>query len=246
MGETMMYLKNKDQGQKSKAAFTLIELLVVVAIISVLIALLLPALGKAREQAKTVVCASRLDQIFMSCSYYAADYNGWQPIGTIWPTPTPAYRERWHWCLVGLGYVPLLDRNNKTNSGWDYDSSYFKCPVGTVSISGTTYSCTFGRNRWLSGANNGNIRLNTVNDPSRKLFVLDTSGSWNVGNNWGTVWEWIQQGVTGTEAVNGCHGNMRANIGYADGHVGTLSAGNRPSWILTYWKNCPEDWNGNY
>jgi prepilin-type N-terminal cleavage/methylation domain-containing protein/prepilin-type processing-associated H-X9-DG protein len=58
-----------------KTAFTLIELLVVVAIIAVLLAILMPALGGAREQAKKVKCQSNLRTIGHAVGYYLDENN---------------------------------------------------------------------------------------------------------------------------------------------------------------------------
>ena len=56
-----------------KKGFTLVELLVVVAIIALLVSILLPALGKARESAKKVVCVSNTKQIALGCMVYLED-----------------------------------------------------------------------------------------------------------------------------------------------------------------------------
>src|SRR5688572_917971 len=65
--------------QPRRAAFTLVELLVVVAIVAMLIALILPAVRRAREQANGVACASNLRQLMMACLLFAQDHNGHLP-----------------------------------------------------------------------------------------------------------------------------------------------------------------------
>jgi len=64
----------------SKRAFTLVELLVVIGIIAILIALLMPALKKARQQAQCAACLSNLRQMGMGVQFYVSDFNGWMPI----------------------------------------------------------------------------------------------------------------------------------------------------------------------
>jgi len=68
-------------------AFTLPELLVVIGIIAILIALLLPVLNRAREQARIVTCASNERQIYAALVMYAGENKGVLPIPDVYGGP---------------------------------------------------------------------------------------------------------------------------------------------------------------
>ena len=93
------------KGRTRSYAFTLIELLAVIAIVAVLIAILLPALQRARRSAKRLYCGSNLREVAMAWQLYLddneqrfyqginanLDYGGWRGLVKWWPRPLNAY-----------------------------------------------------------------------------------------------------------------------------------------------------------
>jgi prepilin-type N-terminal cleavage/methylation domain-containing protein len=124
-------------GSKGKrAAFTLVELLVVIAIIGILIALLLPALGRAREQTRRVRCLSNMRQLTIAWLNYAQNNRG-KLVGA------DTGLHDWDWVRAGDDLDSL-----KTGLLWPYinNAEVFHCPNDRID-----WRRTYSINSWLNG-----------------------------------------------------------------------------------------------
>jgi prepilin-type N-terminal cleavage/methylation domain-containing protein/prepilin-type processing-associated H-X9-DG protein len=106
-----------------RKVFTLIELLIVIAIIAILAAMLLPALGKARSMAHGSVCQSQLKQMGLGLGMYANDYNSYT-VPSYWPGFETGSWIQYGWYYFLSDYVPAPDYAATSNT-----SSVYVCPA---------------------------------------------------------------------------------------------------------------------
>ena len=122
-----------------RAGFTLIELLVVIAIIALLIGILLPALGRARESGRNLLCMTRLRELGLAMNMYADENRdryaaverlklGETPSGVGNNTPWYSWVDTWQKNLIG--YIPNLQDIEGPQAGFvTFDVNFvFNCP----------------------------------------------------------------------------------------------------------------------
>ena len=106
-----------------KNGFTLIELLVVISIIAILVSILMPALNKARGQARAVVCASGMKQISVAFNTYSIDNDDQIPIARLVMSDDED-SEPWIWSLL-----PYIGENkNDLEGSFEEPADLWFCP----------------------------------------------------------------------------------------------------------------------
>ena len=119
--------------KKHAKGFTLIELLVVISIIALLLAILLPALGRAKEQAKGTRCLANLKQIGLAMHLYAHDYNYLLPRAELRPGVAIYTGIDMRWPILYMPYIGgLSDKVENYHEAEIYDCPSYPLKEQTV------------------------------------------------------------------------------------------------------------------
>jgi len=172
---------------KNSKAFTLIELLVVISIIALLLAILVPSLGKARERARQIVCTNHLKTLCTAGTIYAACYDGFYVPAGYREGPGRTIFISWLQNRAFKRYIQKDDYDPRTP---DYAMpKEFFCPDDRISKQGpgpggVRVSYGYNITDWDSSNFDGiwnkfvGHKLENIKCPSEKLVFIDTMDWW--------------------------------------------------------------------
>lgn len=197
------------------AAFTIIELLVVITILSILAALLSPALKNARDKARQIACMNNLRQFGLGIQCWSSDHSG-----ELYPYCPGA---TWYWWGrsnefgEGAAFAPYVG-----NAHGLYHWEILYCPSISAASPGIYASappnwadCPYGSlgyamNREVYRADPPLTFSNFGSDLSRVIVLMDASGQYSID-----VW-------SGVSSAGARHGGFHNTL-FMDGHVATLA-----------------------
>jgi len=217
-------------GRKTTARiFTLVELLVVVAIISLLMAILLPALGQVKGKARSMQCVSNLKNLYLAVAGYCDDYSTrripWAEYSSqCWVFPL----------LMATGYLKL--NNTPTPEG------ILRCPEETRATCGTLTEWQVWRGPSHYGINWFMIYCPSWTavhslqwepnqeipaPPSKVMYFADAGPGWDA-----TVYYGEDPRATTLPSSFRHEGNKRTNSLFLDGHVATGGVDSVPTEMV--------------
>ena len=167
--------------------FTLIELLVVIAIIAILAALLLPVLGRAKENAQRTICLNNEKQLDLAWQMYTDEASQRLPLNQVDLTISTVPRSTTNSWVTGNAYGDTAPATISSGSLYPYTKSLpsYRCPTDRAVATGTTTPVlrTYSLSCFLAGAEDNDAgsqplhQLSQIRNATKTLTYMDEDDS---------------------------------------------------------------------
>jgi len=205
-----------------KSRFTLLELLIVIAVISILFTLLLPALRKSREFARSSLCMNNTKQCGTGISFYSNDFNSYLTPYSMQGWGYPTKNNTWSAMLIDLGYIRGSLSGNRL-----IGPSVFRCSSYPTVSNGDfagSYVCTYG---YISSYDTASgetkskfVKAASISNPSSRVWLGDSyfrdAQQYLLSGGFG-IYDYYESQL---RCIHARHSG-KANVWFLDGHAVT-------------------------
>lgn len=226
--------------------FTLVELLITIAIIAILAAMLLPALNKARESARSAGCLSNRKQLLIAVFQYADNYNSFLPKHDSAEGSVATWGTVLYYDFTGKTMPSVITAGQGQRMEWIRNSTtglydrprlpMFDCPSSPRPLDITQSSLPIGMNYFLCASNYealGRNKLSNCKYPSVRMLYADMTGPAYDTSVYGRG-----DGSPSLSRISYLH-NATGTAGYVDGHANRVKMYQLPSdsaWAINdFW-----------
>lgn len=203
-----------------RCAFTLIELLVVIAIITLLVAVLLPALAASRRAAQSVTCASSLRQITAAANTFALDNDGLLPSAGSLSFGPPTQDDTHASWLFSLERYLAGDMNTVARCPGDQSPHWDTPDADNNLLRATSYATNYYLSGWLTGYEEFAV-LDGIPRPANTIYLVELAetGSYATSDHVHPELWFVDPVNQPRQQIAPDRHNRQSNYGYLDGHV---------------------------
>lgn len=152
--------------------FTIVELLVVISIITILAALLLPALNAAKEKAQSISCTNNMKQLGLAFHHYTSSWDDYFPPAEFDPNSSP--QLYWTLAFAVDRLLPLDTMHCPARERWDWNNLLRQAEEGNTTSRSRFFYAHYGYNKAFLGYSGAQAKAGKIRRPTATVLAAES------------------------------------------------------------------------